>query len=185
MLFLLGILKGVVMNKLMAQTSLALLTLVLAIHVAQADPTNINITGVVVASPCTVNNNVSNLNVDLGQNIQASDLAAAGSGSTLTPFTLSLTGCPSGTSNVKVSFSGAADSASPTRYKNTGTATNLAVELSQQVTGTILGNGSSLIQAVQPDKTVTYALNARAYSATGSVMPGNISAVVQANFTYN
>ncbi|HGM5490613.1 TPA: fimbrial protein [Serratia fonticola] len=173
------------MKKFMMQSSLAILAMALATNMVRADPTNINITGIVVASPCSVNNNDSNLNVDLGRNIQASDLAAAGSGSTLTPFTLSLTGCPSGTSSVKVSFSGAVDAASPTRYKNTGTAVNLAVELSQQGTGTILGNGSTLTQAVQPDRTVTYALNARAYSVVGNVMPGNISAVVQANFTYN
>lgn len=173
------------MKKLMTQPFFVLLGLVLSINVAQAAPININITGVVVAAPCIVNNNDSNLNVDLGRNIQASDLSAGGSGSTLTPFTLSLTGCLSGTSSVKVSFSGAPETTAPTRYKNTGTATNLAVELSQQGTGTILGNGSTLTQAVQPDRTVTYALNARAYSVAGSVMPGNISAVVQANFTYN
>lgn len=173
------------MKKSIMRSSLSILGMLFAINVAQADPTNINISGVVVAAPCSVNNNDSNLNVDLGRNIQASDLAAAGSGSTLIPFTLSLTNCPSGTSTVKVSFSGTADTTSPTRYKNTGTATNLAVELSQQTTGTILGNGSTLTQVVQPDKTVTYALNARAYSVAGSVMPGNVSAVVQANFTYN
>ncbi|MGL5389660.1 MAG: fimbrial protein [Serratia sp. (in: enterobacteria)] len=173
------------MKKLMVWAMLVPLGMVFGIDISQADPTNINITGVVVASPCTVNNNSSNLNVDLGANIQASTLAAAGTGSTLTPFVLALTGCPSGTRNVTVTFSGTADTTATTRYKNTGTATNLAVELSQQTTGTILGNGSSLTQAVQADKTVTYALNARAYSSAGSAMPGSISAVVQANFIYN
>ncbi|MBV6817990.1 type 1 fimbrial protein [Rahnella sp. PD12R] len=152
---------------------------------ANADPVNINITGNVVASPCTVNNNNNNLNIDLGTDIQAKDLFTAGSGSALTPFNLSLTSCPLGTSNVKVTFTGTADTTSPVRYKNTGTATNLAVELSQQGTGTLLNNNSSLTQPVLGDNTVTYALNARAYATSGSVTPGSISSVVQVNFTYN
>lgn len=159
--------------------------LVMSSQAANADPININITGNVVASPCTVNNSSSNLNVSLGDAIQATDLAAAGAGSTLIPFDLSLTACPLGTSNVKVTFTGTPDTASPTMYKSTGTATNVAVELSEQGTDTILSNNSTLTQPVLADKTVTYALNARAYSTAGSVMPGNVSTVVQASFTYN
>lgn len=173
------------MNALYTKSAMALLVITMGYGSAQADPVSINITGNVVASPCTVNGSSSNLNVNLGTNIGAATLTTAASGSTLTPFNLALTACPSGTSNVTVTFSGTADTTSTTMYKNTGTATNVAVELSQQGTGTILKNGSTLTKAVQADKTVTYALNARAYSAAGSVMPGNISAVVQANFTYN
>lgn len=171
------------MKKIMKTSVLSLM--ILGAQSAMAAPVNINITGNVIASPCTVNNNVSSLNVDLGTSIQATDLATAGAGSTLVPFNLSLTDCPSGSTNAKVTFSGTADTAVTTMYKNTGTATNIAVELSQQGTGTLLGNNTSLTQAVLADKTVTYALNARAYSKTGSVMPGTISSVVQANFTYN
>lgn len=163
----------------------ALALLAMCNQVAHADPVNINITGNVVAAPCSVNNNTSNLNVSLGNAIQATDLAAPGDGSTLKPFNLSLTACPFGTSNVKVTFTGTPDTASPTMYKSTGTATNIAVELSQQGTGTILSNNSTLTQPVLADKTVTYALNARAYTTAGSVMPGNVSTVVQASFTYN
>lgn len=173
------------MNSLYSKSTMALFVIAMGCGSAQADPVNINITGNVVASPCTVNNGNSNLNVDLGTSIQASDLAAVSSGSTKKAFNLALSACPTGTSNVKVTFSGTADTTSTTMYKNTGTATNVAVELSQQTTGTILGNGSTLTQAVQAGKTVTYALNARAYSAKGGVLPGNISSVVQANFTYN
>ncbi|CNI11618.1 putative mannose-resistant/Proteus-like fimbrial protein [Yersinia aldovae] len=173
------------MRNLIQQSVLTLLMTTFGFNIAQAAPTNINITGTVVPSPCVVNNNNSNLNVELGPTIQAAALTTAGAGSALTPFNLSLTACPAGTNSVKVTFSGTPDTTSTTMYKNTGTATNLAVELSQQTTGTILGNNSTLTQTVQPDKTVTYALNARAYSAAGSVMPGSIIAVIQANFTYN
>lgn len=152
-------------------------------NVSYADPININITGNVVASPCVVNNSVSDLNVDLGKTIQAATLEVAGSGTTPVPFNLALTSCPAGTANVKVTFTGTADTTQTTMYKNTGTATPLAVELSSG--STILGNNGTLTQTVQTDKTVTYALSARAVTAAGSVTPGSINAVVQANFTYN
>lgn len=149
-----------------------------------ADAVNINITGRVVASPCNVNSGSSDLAVELGQNIQASSLFTAGSGSTPVPFDLALTNCPVGTSAVKVAFSGTADGASPTMYQSTGTATPLAVELSDATTSAILGNGSSLTQSVLGDSTVTYKLKARAYTAAGSVTPGTITSVVVADFTY-
>lgn len=176
--------KGNIMKTLMKHSALALLIVAAGYNVAKADPVNINITGKVVASPCVVNNNNSNLNVDLGTAIQANTLEAAGAGTTPTPFNLSLTACPVGTSNVKVTFTGAAAAAPQSNmYLNTGAATPLAVELSSG--GTVLGNNSSLILPVQADRTVTYALSARAVTPTGNVMPGSISAVVQANFIYN
>ncbi|MNJ68022.1 hypothetical protein D3C77_642370 [compost metagenome] len=83
-----------------------------------------------------------------------------------------------------MTFTGTAAAAPQTNmYLNTGVATPLAVELSSG--GTILGNSSTLTQAVQADRTVTYALSARAVTPTGNVMPGSIIALVQANFTYN
>lgn len=173
------------MKSLIKYSSLALLLITAKSHVAMADPVNINISGRVIASPCVVNNN-SDLTVNLGSTIQANTLTAAGAGTTPTEFNLSLTGCPVGTSSVKVTFTGTAAAAPQANmYLNTGVATPLAIELSQQGTGTILGNGSSLTQNVLADKTVTYALSARAVTATGNVMPGAIVAVIQADFTYN
>lgn len=162
----------------------SMLALVLLSNITYAADVNINITGKVIASPCVVNNNNSDLNVDLGQTIQASTLATAGAGTTPKPFNLSLTACPTGTSNVTVTFTGTAAANPQTNmYINTGVATPLAVELSSGAT--ILGNNSTLTQPVLADKTVTYALSARAVTPTGSVIPGSIVSVVQANFTYN
>lgn len=163
---------------------LVLLAMAMGYNNAIADPVNINISGNVVASPCVVNNNNSDLNVDLGTSIQANTLETAGAGTTPKAFNLLLTSCPVGTSNVTVTFTGTAAAAPQTNmYLNTGVATPLAVELSSG--GTILGNSSTLTQAVQADRTVTYALSARAVTPTGNVMPGSIIALVQANFTYN
>ena len=171
------------MENIYNKSALAAVVILTGLNIAHADPVKINITGNVIASPCVVNNSVSDLNVDLGKTIQSSTLAVAGSGTTPVPFNLALTACPAGTANVKVTFTGTADTTQTTMYKNTGTATPLAVELSSG--STILGNNGTLTQTVKTDKTVTYALSARAVTAAGSVTPGSINAVVQANFTYN
>jgi minor fimbrial subunit len=174
------------MNRSMKKVSLALFIAALGYSSVHAAPVNIQVTGRVIASPCVVNNNNGDLTVNLGNTIQAATLATAGAGTTPQPFNLSLTSCPTGTTNVKVTFTGTAAAAPQANmYLNTGVATPLAIELSQQGTGTLLGNGSSLTQAVQADKTVTYALSARAVTATGNVTPGIILAAIQADFTYN
>lgn len=172
------------MSQVIKYSALAILAMVVGHTTAKADPVNINITGKVIASPCVVNNNNSNLNVDLGGNIQASILEAAGAGTTPTPFSLELTACPVGTSRVEVTFTGTPATAPQTdMYLNSGAANPLAVELSSG--GIILANNSTLTQTVQADRTVTYPLSVRAVTSTGSVMPGSIIAVVQASFTYN
>lgn len=172
--------------KLASYSVLVLIVSMTILNYAMAAPININITGNVIASPCVVNNGNNNLNVDLGTTIQATTLATAGAGTTPTPFNLSLTACPVGTNNVTVTFTGTAAAAPQTAmYKNTGAATPLAVELSISDLGTILSNNVSVTRPVQVGGTVTFPLSARAVTATGSVIPGTIVALVQANFTYN
>lgn len=151
-----------------------------------ADTVNINVTGTIVASPCVINGGSANLNVDLGSTIQASTLASAGATSTPVAFTLPITACPVGTSSVQVTFSGTPDPvAGANYYKSTGTATNVAVGLYQASNGNLLGNGSSVTQTVQGDRTASLAMQAKAYSASGSVMPGTINSVIVATMQYN
>ncbi len=149
-----------------------------------ADIVTLNITGNVVASPCIVNGGVGNINVDLG-NIQATTLATAASSSAEVPFNLNLTSCPAGTSSVTATFSGTSDpTAGINYYKNTGTAGNVAVALIQASNGSLKGNGTTITQAVQSDRTVTMSMKAKAYSSTGNATPGTIQSVVTATFTY-
>ncbi|HDR2490907.1 MULTISPECIES: fimbrial protein [Enterobacter] len=151
-----------------------------------ADTVNINVTGTIVASPCVINGGSANLNVDLGSAIQASALSSAGSTSSPVSFTIPITACPVGTSSVLVSFSGTPDPVAGTSYYvSTGTATNVAVGLYQASNGNLLGNGSSVTQTVQSDRTASLALQAKAYSAAGSVMPGTINSVIVATMQYN
>jgi minor fimbrial subunit len=148
------------------------------------DPVTLNITGNVVASPCIVNGGTGNIDVDLGD-IQASTLSAAASSSAEKAFDIKLTACPTGTSSVTTTFSGTSDTVAGTDYyKNTGTAGNVAVALIQASSGSLKGNGSTITQTVQADRTVTLSMKAKAYSSAGGATPGTIVSVVTATFTY-
>ncbi|MGO4744698.1 fimbrial protein [Serratia quinivorans] len=171
------------MNALFKHTVLAALFITAGITTAQAAPTSIAINGLVVASPCTVDTTNSNLTVDLGT-IQAADLAAVGNTSTAVPFQLKLKDCPAATTSAVVTFGGTADPVATTRYISTGTASNVAVEVLQASTGNLKGPTTNITQSVQADRTVTYALQSRAY-AKGAATPGTIVATVQATFSYN
>ncbi|MBU9857271.1 fimbrial protein [Rahnella bonaserana] len=149
-----------------------------------ANTTTINITGKVVASPCSLSQEGA-LSVDLGQSLQAKDLETAGTGSTWVPFTLGLVSCPTGTTSVKATFSGTPDTSDATRlYKNSGTAGNIALEL-QDNKNTPLGNGSTLTGTIDTSHAYTYNLKARAFTAQGGTTPGTIASEVMVAFTYN
>lgn len=149
-----------------------------------ANTTTINITGKVIASPCSLSQGDS-MSVDLGQSLQAKDLETAGAGSTWVPFTLGLVSCPTGTTSVTATFSGTSDTSDATRlYKNSGTAGNIAVEL-QDDKNTPLGNGSILTGTIDTSHAYTYNLKARAFTAQGGTTPGTIASEVMVAFTYN
>lgn len=151
-----------------------------------ANSANIDITGKVIASPCTtVNGGETTKEVALGDSIGADTLATAGSGTPLVKFDLPLTGCPAGTTNIKATFSGTADTTTTTMWKNTAAnpAPNTAVELSNQTDSALISNGSSVNAAVAAGA-ATFKLQARAYSAAGSATPGDIESVIVATFEY-
>lgn len=174
------------MKKCLCYLTASISAVLFAGNIYAADTVGINVTGKVLATPCkTLNGGSSTLNVDLGQSIGATTLEAAGSGSPITTFDLPVTGCPVSTTNVKVTFTGTPDATDATRWANTAAqpAANTAVELSQQTTGTILSNNSSLIGPVEGGST-TFKLQARVYSTAGTVMPGDVSSAIVASFEY-
>jgi minor fimbrial subunit len=149
-----------------------------------ADPVTLNITGNIVASPCQVSSDSITKSIDLGQNIQASALQTGGSSTTWVPFTINLSSCPAGTTTAIMTMHGTADSLNPAdQYANTGTATNVAVQLQSQ-TAVQLGDGKSITGNVV-SSAVTYNLQARAFTQNGSVTPGSIISVITATFVYN
>ena len=158
-------------------------------HFALADPVTLNITGNVVASPCEVSADSENMTIDLGsgKDLQTSDLNAAGSSSAWVPITVSLENCPAGTSSVTATFHGTSDAADAnTLYSNTGTATNVAVQLEGKA-GEAYGNGktSTITIADATGGKPTWDLQTRAFSKSGGVTPGTISAVITMYFAYN
>lgn len=170
-------------KQLMIIGCLALGTLWIMPNVNAADVVSIDVTGNIIASPCQVKGDSINIPVDLGQNIGASTLQGFSSATSWVPITVNLINCPAGTNKVTMLFQGTADSANPNdMYQNAGTATNLAVQL-QGTGGEQLGNGKSFIGNIV-NNAYTYRLQARAYSQNGNVVPGTISAVVTATFTY-
>jgi len=151
---------------------------------ATSNSVNIDITGTVIASPCVVNGDQPSLEVNIGDTIQADSLSAAGSASDWKDFTLALTSCPASTSSFSVTFSGSQDASDDTMYMNTGTATNLKLELTTQDGATTLGNNTSIDNVVIPaGHSYDLDLRTRAVSK-GNVMPGTIVGQVQATFTY-
>lgn len=148
-----------------------------------ADTVTMNITGNVIASACQISSDSVNKSVDLGQNINASALKTAGSSSDWVNFTINLDTCPEGTTKATMTLHGTADTDNPAdMYTNTGTATNVAVQLQSQA-GDQLGDGKTLTGDVV-SAAVEYKLRARAYTQSGSVTPGTIAAVVTATFVY-
>lgn len=149
-----------------------------------ADPVTLNITGNIVASPCQISSDSVTIPVNLGTNIQASDLQTAGTSTSWVPFSIALVSCPAGTTTATMTMHGTADSAQPADlYTNTGTATNVAVQL-QSTTGTQLGDGKTITGNIASGS-YTYQLQARAYTKNGAVTPGTINSVVTATFVYN
>ena len=179
------------MKTMYKQSAIALLILAAGYNTAIADPVSINITGNVIASPCTVDTAGSTLNVDLG-NIPLTDFATAGSyGGTAKAFTVALKDCPASTTKVTAAFSGTAYSGDANLFANstgTGRATNLGVKIKPSgvawTTTTVKPGGTMQANVAASTHTASFAFDTRAYSATGNVTPGTISSTMQIDFTY-
>ena len=173
-------------TQLLSTLAIAVSFSLFAANTFAADNVSINVTGKVISSPCTtLNGGEATLSVPLGDNIEAATLSTAASGTPLVKFELPITGCPLGTSNIKATFSGTADTTTTTMWKNTAAspAPNTAVELSNQDGGALISNGGTLTAAVTSGA-ATFKLQARAYSAKGGVTPGDIESVIVATFEY-
>ncbi|MCK7356328.1 type 1 fimbrial protein [Enterobacter roggenkampii] len=163
----------------------AFIAAVISGNVIAADSVNVNVTGNIVASPCIFNGGNNTLDINLGS-IQASNMATPGSTSDPVPFSLPFTRCPAGTRSVTVSFTGNPDPiAGADYYMNSGSATNVAIAMSEAATGALKGTGTSITQTIAADRTVTMAMQAVVKSVTGGATPGSISAVVVMTMQYN
>lgn len=169
------------MNPLFKSTLLMIIVGLIS-HAVQA--TDLNISGTVVASPCTVDTASVSQEVDFGQ-LRSTDLKEAGTASVWQPFEVKLINCPQSTTTAKVTFSGIPAAEDATLYANTGTASNVAVQMAPNADKSqVLGNTSSMTVNIDAQHNATYALAGRLYSVNGNTGPGTFSGIVQMNFTY-
>jgi minor fimbrial subunit len=169
------------MSKLMKRIGLVM---VAGMITTAAQATNLNINGIVVASPCIVDTGSVSQDVDF-QQLRSTDLKTAGSSSDWLPFEVKLNNCPVATSKVTVTFSGTSVSGDTTLFANAGTAQNVAVQIAPDANrSNLLPNGGGMTVNVDAQRNATYALVGRMNSPTGNTGPGTINSVVQMNFTY-
>jgi len=162
-----------------------LLASLLSTSAEAADGVNLNVTGNIVASPCVFNAGNDNLDINLGDH-QATNMATPGASTDPVSFNLTFTLCPAGTQSVTVLFTGTPDPvAGPEYYKNSGTATHVAIAMSEASSGTLKGSGSTITRAIGADRTVTLPMQAVVTSVDGRATPGSLSAVVVLTMQYN
>lgn len=160
-----------------------LLIIAISIMSGAVQATDLNISGIVVGTPCTVDTASVSQDVDFGQ-VRLTEMRAAGNASDWKPFVVKLVNCPQWNTSVTVTFSGTASSNDATLYANAGTAPDAAVQLAQAVNKALVqGNGSTMTVPVDALHNATYALAGRLI-VNNNTGPGTFSSVVQMGFTY-
>lgn len=161
-----------------------LLLLTSLIPLAHADEIQIQMKGNIYANTCSVDSASQNLTVDLGR-AASSDFQDVGDTGAWKKFDLTLSKCPPTTTLATATFHGQADSAHPTKFANSGTASGLALELADPQDRITLSPQSSFSVLVnQSDHTVDFPLAARYYATSMPVTAGTFSSVVQVTFIY-
>lgn len=147
-----------------------------------ANATDINISGKVVASSCTVDVNTVSRSIELPK-VKMRSLDTAGSAGDWVDFAIEVNECPVYLTETTVKFSGVPDVDDATAYKNTGTSKYTALQLAARTT--IYGNGSSMRNPINASthKSI-FSLSARIYSPKGNATAGNFSSAVNLTFEY-
>lgn len=170
------------MSELMKRTLLIIVAGMMSNAVQAA---NLNISGTVVANPCTVDTGSVSQYVDF-QQVHKSQLIDVGSSTDWKSFQVKLTNCPEATEKATVTFSGTPAPEAPlTMFANASTATNVAVQMAPDAVRTqFLGNGSTMVVDIDAQHNAVYNLAGRLVSVNGSAGPGDFSSIVLMNFTY-
>ncbi|MFL9878968.1 fimbrial protein [Herbaspirillum rhizosphaerae] len=141
----------------------------------------ITFSGSITAQTCTINGGTPNLAVTLPK-ISATALAVAGAKAGATPFTIALTGCTPASGNVRAFFEVGANVDTATgRLKNTGTATNVQIGLtnvdgSNIAVGAASGaQGTTYVPISSGNANLTYMAQ---YVATGAATSGTVTTSV-------
>lgn len=141
----------------------------------------VNITGRITTSPCNIDTNTVNQTVDLGKGYSYN--MVSGTGSAWKSFQLTLSKCPNYWTNATVTFTGTAATDNG-YFANSGSASGVVLQLSNQNHSINYGNGDSMTIPVDASRNVTFPLEARMYNPGGEVTGGDFNAAVQVDFTY-
>lgn len=169
--------------KITPKNLLLLSSLIFSGNLFAASTVTLNFTGNIRAATCNITGG-NNIDIDL-KNISADVFRNASSGSNWNTFNISLNNCSSFINQVKLTFTGTADTADvASLYKNQGTAKNLAVQLQNGNGTTALGNQKVLQVSTNGQANINIPLRTRAFSSLGNATPGTISANITATITY-
>lgn len=167
----------------MKKLLLTLLFLNISITADAADTVYLKFTGNIKAATCNLSTG-NNVDVDL-TTIPLDTFYSGTKASDWKSFTIELKDCSSFINSVKLTFTGTADSADiASLYKNSGTATNIAIQLQSGDGATPLGNTKILTVPTNGQPLVSIPLRTRAFSSLGNGTAGSLSANITATITY-
>ncbi|MFS7241163.1 fimbrial protein [Serratia proteamaculans] len=148
-------------------------------HAAMA--VTVNITGNVLASPCTVETANS---VDLVlPDVDMATLAVSGTSTTGQSFDLTLKDCPTSTTKVTATYNGTVSPLVDDSFSNTGTATQVAIWLKDSADTTIKPNTTRTVSINSTTKKATFTQSVRMYSK-GKAQAGTVIGNIVVGFTY-
>lgn len=146
--------------------------------------TAMNIDGKVVASPCTVDTDTVNKLVEFGS-LQRMDLVPAGAGGDWKDFSLLVKNCPAGTNQVTVKYLGVPDTQDSSAWMNSGSATNVALRVTNADHSVTLSQGNTQQIAINTStKSATFPLSAKIFTPLGNAGAGTFAAVINLEFTW-
>lgn len=146
--------------------------------------TALNISGNVVASPCTIDTDTVNKQVEFSP-LQRMDLINAGASGEWQDFSLLVNNCPAGTNQVTVKYLGVPDTQDASAWMNSGSATNVALRVTNADHSVTVRQGNTQHIAVNTStKSATFPLSAKIFTPLGNAGAGTFAAVINLEFTW-
>lgn len=150
------------------------------VHAEDATATFI---GNIVSGTCIVDSG-SVSNTIVFDPIRAANLQTANSGGEWRDVKLTLSGCTGTINSVKATFT-TPSGGSGDYYVNTGTATNVVLQLTDAGHTVNYGINSTAVAPIDASRNAVFNLSARMYAPNGMATVGTFNSVVQVNFQYN
>ncbi|EJY1763384.1 type 1 fimbrial protein [Klebsiella oxytoca] len=146
--------------------------------------TDINLTGTVVASACTVDTAHSINQTITFPDSKTSDFTRAGDASEWQNYTIVFTSCPPSTTDIIVNFSGTPDPSNKCLAKNDGSATGIALQSAFGKDGGYLQNcfGGMTGTAYETGRTIE--LSSRMIATSDRVTGGSFHSTLLLTVTY-